>query len=60
MNRDEVKAAILKVAGNPESGIIAELADAFADEICKTNAPTETKKFNPVQETRITEVKETR
>jgi len=60
MNRDEVKAAILKVAGNPESGIIAELADAFADEICKTNIPTETKKFNPVQETRITEVKETR
>jgi hypothetical protein len=60
MNRDEVKAAILKVAGNPESGIIAELADAFADEICKTNTPTETKKFNPVQETRITEVKETR
>ena len=31
MNRDEVKAAILKVAGNPEAGIIAELADAFAD-----------------------------
>jgi hypothetical protein len=60
MNRDEVKAAILKVAGNPEAGIIAELADAFADEICKTYAPTETKKFNPVQETRITEVKETR
>ena len=60
MNRDEVKAAILKVAGNPEAGIIAELADEFADEICKTNTPTETKKFNPVQETRITEVKETR
>ena len=60
MNRDEVKAAILKVAGNPESGIIAELADAFADEIFKEEIPKETKKFNPVQETRITEVKETR
>lgn len=58
MNRDEVKAAILKVAGNPESGIIAELADAFADEICGTKK--ETKKFNPIQETRVKEVKETR
>jgi hypothetical protein len=60
MNRDEVKAAILKVAGNPQSGIIADLADEFADEICKNENAKETKKFNPVQETRITEVKETR
>jgi hypothetical protein len=58
MNREEVKQAILKVAGNPESGIIAELADAFADEICGTKK--ETKKFDPIKETRITEIKETR
>lgn len=58
MNRDEVKNSILKVAGYPESGIIAELADAMADEICGLNK--ETKKFNPVSETRIVAVKETR
>lgn len=58
MNREEIKAAILKVAGNPDSGIIAEMADAFADEICGTKK--ETKKFDPVKETRVKEVKETR
>lgn len=58
MNRDEVKQAILKVAGNPESGVIAELADAMADEIC--GVKKETKKFDPVKETRVKEVKETR
>jgi hypothetical protein len=58
MNREEVKQAILKVAGYPESGAIAEMADAMADEICGTKK--ETKKFEPVRETRIVEVQETR
>lgn len=58
MNREEVKHAILKVAGFPESGAIAELADAMADEICGTNK--ETKKFEPIKETRVVGVSETR
>lgn len=58
MNKEEVKEAILKVAGYPESGAIAELAEAMADEICGTKK--ETKKFEPVKETRIIGVQETR
>jgi hypothetical protein len=60
MNKQQIKEAILKVAGNPESGIIAEMADAFAEAIENIDKPVETKKFNPVVETRIQEVKETR
>lgn len=33
MTRDEIIAAILKVAGNPTSGVIRDLAPAMADEI---------------------------
>lgn len=58
MNKEEVKKVILKVAGDPETGIIAELADEMAKEICGIGK--ETKKFNPVSETRIVAVKETR
>ena len=60
MDKAKVKEAILKVAGNPESGIIAELADAMAEAVINIDKPVETKKFNPVEETRIQEVKETR
>jgi hypothetical protein len=58
MNREEIKQAILKVAGNPESGPIAELADAMADAICDTKP--EIKKFDPIKETRIIVSNETR
>jgi hypothetical protein len=58
MNREEVKQAILKVAGYPDSGAIAELADAMADAICNTKP--ETKKFDPVTETRVIVSNETR
>jgi hypothetical protein len=60
MDKAKVKEAILKVAGNPESGIIAELADAMAEAVISIDKPIETKKFNPIEETRIQEVKETR
>jgi hypothetical protein len=60
VNKDQIKEAILKVAGNPESGAIAELADEMADAIEQIDKPVETKKFNPITETRIQEVKETR
>ena len=59
MDKNKVKEAILKVAGNPIIGPIAELADAMAEAVVNIDKP-ETKKFNPVSETRIVEVKETR
>ena len=59
MDKAKVKAAILNVAGNPESGVIAELADAMAEAVVNIDKP-ETKKFEPVKETRVQEIKETR
>jgi hypothetical protein len=58
MNKEEIKKAILKVAGNPESGAIFELADAMADAIC--GKEPEVKKFDPVKETRVVVSNETR
>lgn len=58
MNKQQIKEAILKVAGNPESGAIADLADAMAEAIC--NIKPETKKYDPVKETRIINANETR
>jgi hypothetical protein len=60
MEKDKIKDAILKTAGYPQSGVIAEMADAMAEAIANLGKPMETKKFEPVQETRITEIKETR
>lgn len=60
MDKSKIKDAILKTAGYPESGLIAEMADAFADAVMNIDKPIETKKFEPVQETRIVEIKETR
>jgi hypothetical protein len=61
MTKEEIKAAILKVAGNPESGPIAEYANAWAEELYKLSNPVaEVKKYEPVKETRVQEIKETR
>jgi len=61
VNKQDIKAAILKVAGNPESGPIADYADAWAEELDKlANPKQEVKKFEPVKETRVQEIKETR
>jgi hypothetical protein len=59
MNKDQIKDVILKTAGYPESGVIAELADAMATAIVEIDTP-EIKKFEPVKETRVVESKETR
>jgi len=59
MDKAKVKSTILQVAGNPTSGVIAELADELAQAIIDIEKP-EVKNFNPVQETRIVEIKETR
>jgi Holliday junction resolvasome RuvABC endonuclease subunit len=60
MDKQQIKEAILKAAGNPESGAIADFADAMAEAVTNIDKPVETKKFNPVAETRITEISETR
>lgn len=59
MDKAKIKSTILQVAGNPTSGVIAELADEIAQAIMDIERP-EVKNFNPVKETRIVEVKETR
>jgi hypothetical protein len=58
MNKEEIKKAILKATGNPESGAIVDSLDAIADALIEK--PQETKSFTPVAETRVQEVKETR
>lgn len=61
MDKKSIKIAILKAAGNPESGPVAEYADTWADELAKLiNAEPEIKKFEPIKETRVQEIKETR
>lgn len=42
--RDEIKKVILAVAGDPESGVVAQLADAWADAIASLDTDTP---FNP-------------
>lgn len=59
MDKNQIKETILRVAGNPSSGVIAEMADQFAQAIVDIDKP-EVKNFNPVSETRIVETKETR
>lgn len=52
-SHDEIKKAILAVAGNPDSGVVSELADAFAAAVVALDA-------KPVVERRIVKAKETR
>lgn len=59
MDKEKIKKAILDAAGNPIIGPIAEMADAMAEAVVNIDK-TETKKFEPVKETRVQEVKETR
>lgn len=53
--REEIKATILEAAGNPESGAIAELADAMAKAIWEID-----NRSNPSKEVRVVNSKETR
>ena len=58
----EIKAAILKAAGNPEAGPIFQLADAMADAIVGLDAPvkTEASSYEPTKETRVIKADEKR
>jgi hypothetical protein len=50
--KKQIVEAILNAAGNPDTGIIKDLADAFADAIIAIDAP--------VKEIRVDAPKETR
>jgi hypothetical protein len=53
----EIKDAILKVAGNPISGVIADLADSMAEEVhAIDNPPVKVQE----KESRVTKPEETR
>jgi hypothetical protein len=53
----EIKAAILKIAGNPVSGVIADLAESMAEEIhAIDNPPVKVQE----KESRVTKPEETR
>ena len=55
--KDEIKAAILKTAGNPSAGIIKDMAEDFAQAVWELD---NTNSINPAKETRIVDSKETR
>lgn len=55
--KEQIKKAILEVAGNPESGVIAELADAFADAVAKIDSAAS---LTAEKEIRVNQAKEVR
>jgi hypothetical protein len=56
-SKDDIKAAILKTAGNPSVGVIADLADDLAKAVWELD---NTNSYNPSKEARVVESKETR
>ena len=59
--KDEIKKAILKIAGNPSTGIVKDLADAWAEAIVNLDNP-KSKAVVPSAsaEKRVVEPQETR
>ena len=55
--QDDIKRAILKAAGNPSVGVIADLADDLAKAVWELD---NTNSFNPAKEARVVDSKETR
>jgi hypothetical protein len=55
--KDEIKLAILKSAGNPTIGVIAEMADDLAKAVWELDNKNSE---NPAKEARVIESKETR
>jgi hypothetical protein len=58
-DREAIKKAILDVAGNPVSGVIAEYADRFADAVVALDAPKVVREID-TREKRVVEVREKR
>ena len=55
--KDDIKKAILKAAGNPTVGVIAEMADELANAVFELD---NTNSYNPAKEARVVDIKETR
>jgi hypothetical protein len=55
--KDEIKAAILRTAGNPSSGSLADLADDLAKAVWELDNKNS---VSPAKEVRIVDSKETR
>jgi hypothetical protein len=51
-SKAEIKKAILDVAGNPDSGVIFDLADRFADAVVAIDSPAAPEKAD--KEIRVT------
>jgi len=60
--KEEIKKAILGVAGNPEAGVIFQLADAMAEAVVGLDAPVRSvaSSYEPTQETRVLKADEKR
>ena len=56
-SKDDIKRAILKVAGNPSVGVIADMADDIAKAVWELD---NTNSYNPAKEARVVDSKETR
>jgi hypothetical protein len=56
-SKDEIKKAILKTAGNPSVGVIADMAEELASAIWELD---NTNSYNPAKEARVVDSKETR
>ena len=56
-SKDDIKRAILKVAGNPSVGVIADLADDLAKAVWELD---NTNSYHPAKEARVVDSKETR
>jgi hypothetical protein len=55
--KDEIKQAILKAAGNPSAGALAEIADELAKAVWELDNKNS---VNPAKEVRVVDTKETR
>jgi hypothetical protein len=55
--QDDIKKAILKAAGNPSVGVIADIADDLAKAVWELD---NTNSYSPAKEARVVDIKETR
>ena len=55
-SKDDIKRAILKVAGNPSVGVIADLVDDLAKAVWELD---NTNSYNPAKDARVVFSKET-
>ena len=59
-SKEQIKKTILEVAGNPESGVVRDLVDAWATAIVAIDEPVKAASTEPAKETRVIKATETR